>query len=192
MGPLVLSGHVIHTGFSLCYRPPLAAHEGDLGGGWGSTFLVLLLPTTNGHLPSTSTRIKSWAAAAADLQHPRKGAQDGDQEWGTLCSGKNWQNRPSDSKIFSGDDFMSPMLASPRIQKSTKILPGDVCSAWLAVTCTRLAETFCKSMCLIACTPPSPKSHICWPPLLPLWSSSQSCLKCCLPGYSPHFAPNKT
>ena len=30
------------------------------------------MPTTNWHLPSTSTRIKSWAAAAADRQHARK------------------------------------------------------------------------------------------------------------------------
>ena len=26
-----------------------------------------------------------------------KGVQGEDQEWGVLCSGKNWQNRPSDS-----------------------------------------------------------------------------------------------
>ena len=43
---------------------------------------------TNWHLPSTSTRIKLWAAAAADLQHLLKGVQGGGQEWGTLCSGK--------------------------------------------------------------------------------------------------------
>ena len=28
---------------------------------------------------------------------PLKGVQGENQEWGTLCSGKNWQNRPSDS-----------------------------------------------------------------------------------------------
>ena len=31
-------------------------------------------------------------------------------------------------QIFSGKDFMRPILASPRIYKSTKILHGDVCS----------------------------------------------------------------
>ena len=51
---------------------------------------------TNWHLPSTSTRIRSRAAVAADLQHPLKGVQGGDQEGGTLCSGKNWQNRSSE------------------------------------------------------------------------------------------------
>ena len=59
------------------------------------------LPTENWHLPSISVRIKSWATAAADLQHPLKGVQGGDQERGTLCSGEDGQNRPS-------EDFVSP------------------------------------------------------------------------------------
>ena len=36
------------------------------------------VPLTNWHLLSMSTRIKSRAVAAADLQHPLKGAQGGD------------------------------------------------------------------------------------------------------------------
>jgi len=36
--------------------------------------------TTNGHLPSPSTRIKSCAAAAADLQQYLKGVQGGKQK----------------------------------------------------------------------------------------------------------------
>ena len=43
---------------------------------------------TNWHLPSTSTRLASGAAAAADLQHPLEGAQGGEQEQGPLCSGE--------------------------------------------------------------------------------------------------------
>ena len=53
-----------------------------------NTFLkdILLFPnysqlkivTCHGHLPSTSVRIKSWAAAAAGLQQPLKRVQDGD------------------------------------------------------------------------------------------------------------------
>ena len=35
---------------------------------------------TNWQLSSTSTHIKSWAATVADLQHPLKGAQGGEQE----------------------------------------------------------------------------------------------------------------
>ena len=50
----------------------------------------------NCHLPSASTSIKSLANSAPELQDILK-FQGGDQEWGTLCSGKNWQNRFSDS-----------------------------------------------------------------------------------------------
>ena len=42
------------------------------------------VPTKNWHLPSPSTRIKSWAAAAADLQHPVKGVKSGGQELSTF------------------------------------------------------------------------------------------------------------
>ena len=38
-------------------------------------------------LPSTSIRVKSWAAAADDLQRP-EGVQGGEQKWGPLCSSK--------------------------------------------------------------------------------------------------------
>ena len=38
------------------------------------------MSTTIGHLPSNATRIKSCAAAAADFQHPLKGAQGGKRE----------------------------------------------------------------------------------------------------------------
>ena len=47
------------------------------------------------HLPSTSTKIKSCAAVDADLQHSLKGVDGGDQECGTVCSGKTWKNMPS-------------------------------------------------------------------------------------------------
>ena len=41
--------------------------------------------TTHWHLPSTSTRIKPCAAAAAGFQHPLEGVQGGEQKWGALC-----------------------------------------------------------------------------------------------------------
>ena len=41
-----------------------------------------------GTCPSTSTRITSSAAAAADFQHPLKGVQGGEQKGGTLRLGK--------------------------------------------------------------------------------------------------------
>ena len=45
---------------------------------------------------------------------------------------ESWQDRSSDSYIFSGANFMSPSLVSPHIYKSTKILHGDNCFLWLA------------------------------------------------------------
>ena len=47
-------------------------------------------------------------------------------------------------------------------------------------------------MCLIAWTPPSPKSHIYWSSPYHLREISHGYLKCSLLDYSPHFAPNKT
>ena len=69
---------------------------------------------------------------------------------------------------------MSPILASPHVYISTKIINGDICSSWLVVTFTRLAAVFCKNVCYL------------------FGAVSQRYLKYCLLGYSPHFAPNKT
>ena len=40
--------------------------------------------TCHGSLPSTSTRIQSCAAVAADLQHPLKGVQGGEMRHSVL------------------------------------------------------------------------------------------------------------
>ena len=86
----------------------------------------------------------------------------------------NRQDRSSESQIFSGADFMSPILVSPHISKSTTILYGADCFLWLAeASWDQKFST--KSMWLIACTPPLPKSHIYYPthtpPTKSLWSS---------------------
>ena len=57
----------------------------------------LTMPTEDSHLPSASTRTGSLATGVADLQHPLKGVQGGNQEGGPLCSGKNWQSTSLDS-----------------------------------------------------------------------------------------------
>ena len=44
-------------------------------------------------LSSTSAKIKSSAPAAADLQHPLKGVQDGGRELGHSELWENWQDR---------------------------------------------------------------------------------------------------
>ena len=53
-------------------------------------------------------------------------------------------------QIFS-EDFMSPILTVLHVQMSSKIMNGDVCSLWLAVTFMRLAAAFCRNVCLITC-----------------------------------------
>ena len=55
---------------------------------WGERRGQLQTGTCHGHLPLTSTRLKSCAVAAADLQHLLQGVQSGYQEWGSLCSRK--------------------------------------------------------------------------------------------------------
>ena len=72
----------------------------------------------HGHLPSTSTRIKLWAAVATDLQHPLRGVQVGEQKPGTVLW-KTWRTGSSSySQVFSGADFTS-----------TTFLHGGVCSS---------------------------------------------------------------
>ena len=66
------------------------------------------LSTTDRHLPSTSKRLKSGAASAADLQ-PLKEFKMERKKW------ENWQDRSSDSQIHSGADFMSLILESLHI-----------------------------------------------------------------------------
>lgn len=76
------------------------------------------------HLPPASTRIKSWTTAAADSQHLLKGAQDGDWEWGTLCSGKIGRKGLHTVGYFP-KIFMSPIFASHISRKMLKSIRDD-------------------------------------------------------------------
>ena len=88
----------------------------------------------------------------------------------------NRQDRSSESQIFSGADFMSPILVSPHISKSTTILYGADCFLWLAeASWDQKFST--KSMWLIACTPPLPKSHIYYPTHTPYQTSLEQFLR---------------
>ena len=141
------------------------------------------MPTTNVCFAVCFTRIKLGAAIAGDLQHPLKGVQGGDQEWGTLCFGKNWQNRSSYSQIFS-EDVMSPILESPYLEKHWHP------SWWglILVTSSNLLQRY-----VIDCTY-SPFTKIPYIDLSPtsleqflrtIWNAVPQ-------GYSPYFAWNKT
>ena len=64
--------------------------------------------------------------------------------------------------IFRGRFYESNFCISSYLEKHEN-LSCDVCSWWLAATFMRLAIIFWKNVFLIACTPPSPQSHIYWP-----------------------------
>ena len=117
----------------------------------------------NWHLPSTSTRVKSCAAVAADLQHPLKRFQGGEQNWGTLCSGENWQNR-------SVDRYFQELILW--VQFLYLLISRNALKFFMVMTIPcDYQESSAKNMWLVACTPPSPKLHISWPSPLPLWSN---------------------
>ena len=125
--------------------------------------LLIQIGTCHGHLPSASTRIKSCAAAASNFQHSLKRVQGGEQKWGILCSGKNWQNRSSDRY------FQEPILGT---QFFYLLIPRKALKSFMVMSapCDQQKPSE-KNTCLIARTPPLPKSHIYWPSPLPLWSS---------------------
>ena len=83
------------------------------------------MPTKNGHLPSTCTRLKSLATAVADLQYSLK-FQCGDQECGTLCSEEHWQKqvfRVLDifGRRFHAPDFLQLLKSRKQVKKLTEL-----------------------------------------------------------------------
>lgn len=70
--------------------------------------------TCHGCLPSASTRIKSCAAVATDLQHALEEFKV-ESRREALCAPGNWQARSLDSQMFLGADFMNPLLISPHM-----------------------------------------------------------------------------
>ena len=60
------------------------------------------LSTANWHLTATSTRNTSSAAAAADLNTLRKEFREESRTEAVCAPGKNLQEKPSESEIFSG------------------------------------------------------------------------------------------
>ena len=106
------------------------------------------------------TRIKSCAATAADPQQPRKGVQDGDWEWGTPL----WKTGRTDFRWLDNFSRFYELNSCISMHLEKHWNPSWW---WLFLltskSFTTLAETFWKNMCLIACTPPSPKSDAHWP-----------------------------
>ena len=141
-----------------------------------------MLSTTNWHLPSTSTRIKScWLSTIPERNSGWRAEKRHSVLWEKLAEQVfRWLNN------FTVD-FMSPVLVSPYIQRSPKVLHGDDCFWWLG-------ETFCQTKenvfdCNVL---PLYQNHIYTDlPLYLFGAVSQSYLRCYLLGYSPHFAPIK-
>ena len=73
----------------------------------------LEIGTCHEHLPSTSTGVKSCAAATAGFQPPLKGVQGGEQRWGILL----WKSLAGKvfRQTFPGADFLSPIFVSHHI-----------------------------------------------------------------------------
>ena len=111
-----------------------------------------VLPTGNWQFLSASTKVKLVTTSPAELQHPLKGVQGRNQKWDILCSGKSWQNRPSDSYIFSGKDFHKPQLLHLLILTETLTSWTNVCLilVLLASSSFRLLGSFSISINLWA------------------------------------------
>lgn len=60
------------------------------------------------------------------LKAPQKELRVGIGSEGSVLWEKR-QSRPSDSQVFSGEDFTSPVAASSHTQKSIEIIHGDAC-----------------------------------------------------------------
>ena len=72
----------------------------------------LQIGTCHGHLPSVSTRIKSCAAAAADFQDSEMSSGWRAEMRQSVLWGKTGI---TGLQIFSGTDFMNPILIPPYI-----------------------------------------------------------------------------
>ena len=113
-----------------------------------------------------------------------------------LCA---WQEKLS-GQDFRQLDIFRKTLYEPNswissYLESTKIVHGDVCSLWLAVTLMRLAATFCKKYVPDCMYSPFTKvtSALISPTSRHLFGAvSKTYLRWCLPGYSPQPVPNKT
>ena len=86
--------------------------------------------------------------------------------------------------------FQETMLWAPFLHRLVPI--KELKSSMVTSASCHWQTCSAKYMGLITCIPLSPKSHIYWPASYHFRAVSQKYLKCFLPDYCPHFAPNKT
>ena len=141
------------------------------------------------YLPSTTTRIKSRAVAAADLQYSggrSPGWREGVRH--SVLGGVGERTVPIGLRIawyFQKLILWAQFLYLPISRRALK--------SFMAMTAPHHEQKpSAKCMCLIACIPLR-QNHI-FTDLSPYFfgAVSQSYLKCYLPRHSSHFAPNKT
>ena len=130
------------------------------------------------HLPSSSMEIEPHAAIAVELKNP-EGVQGGVRQ---SVLQRIWWDRSLDRCMFLGTDLRSlslHLLISREALNSFMVTldPHDY------------EKIFCKMSDSWYWTPPSPKPCILTFPCCHFGAVSQSYLRCCLPGCSPHFAP---
>ena len=141
------------------------------------------LPTTNWHLPSTSTRIKPCAAAAADFQQPHQGEElKVESRNEALCAPELLTEQVSRYLDVFRNQFYEPRSCISSYWEKHKNL-----SRWqlFLMSSGRLLQKVCARLQVLPLHQNLP-SHLC----SPLWAVSQSDQKCCLLDYSPHFPPN--
>ena len=141
-----------------------------------------LVSPTNWHLLFTTAMIKLWDTATADLQNLLKGVRVGDEEWGILCSEKTGRTGLQIVRHFLEKILWAQFLHLLISRKALKSF---------TMTFHDQQEPSAKNACLIAHTPPSPKSHIYWPFSYLFGVVSQSYLRYWFPGCSPYIAPDK-
>ena len=155
------------------------------------TFMTFSLSTTNWHLPRAVPRseqqrhLPSASSELGPLQlltfHNPQGVRGR-----VRCSVLQgiWWDRSLESWMFLETDFVISILASPHFYRSIESLHGDITSSWLT-------KPFCKMNVSWYWTS-APKPYILTFPHCHFGAVSQSYLRCCLLGCSPHFSPNKT
>ena len=157
----------------------------------------LLVTATYWHLPSASIRIKS----CSDFQHLLKGVQKRGHSFLNFSEMKHCVLGETGRAVLQIVKYLQePILWIQPLyllisRKALKTLHSDICFSRLAISFMRLAETCKKKKKKSAWLHVFPlhQNHIYTDlPLCPFGAVSQSYLKCCLPGYSPHFAPSKT
>ena len=93
-----------------------------------------LRSTTNWHLPSVSTRIKSCAAAAADFQDPLKWVRVENRNEALCALGKIWHNRSSDifrNWFYEPNSYTSLYLIYMRVKSLQSCL-----TLWYPMDCS--------------------------------------------------------